>query len=86
MKKIFAGIVLTVVFNVQAGTLEPASYVHPSDAEIQKSRLCFQELENLGCGTQEEDHEKFRSCLSDVQEKLSDGCKRMMRNLYGEKE
>lgn len=86
MKKLLAGIVFTVIFNVQAGTLEPAAYVHPTDAEIQKSRMCFQELENLGCGTQEEDPERFRSCLSDVQEKLSESCKVMMRKLYGEKE
>ena len=57
----------------------------PTEAEIQKNRQCFQDLEIQGCRTQEEDQEQFRSCLSNSLDSLEDQCRKMMLDLYGDR-
>ncbi len=61
-----------------------AANSQPSEAEIAKSRACFQDLEVQGCRSQDEDPEQFRACLANVHESLDDHCKKMLLDLYGE--
>lgn len=75
---------LTLSFLVMTSVQAAGTYQHPSSTEIDKNRACFKELEVLGCRSTDEDHEQFRSCLSDVVEKLDDNCKKLMLDLYGE--
>lgn len=52
-------------------------------AEITKNQSCFRELEDEGCGSPE--GKEFRACMSAAYPKLSDGCQKLMSNLYGNK-
>jgi hypothetical protein len=54
----------------------------PSEAEIQKNRSCFRDLELLGCTGPGEDPQQFRSCMSDSFESLKKECQDLMRKLY----
>jgi hypothetical protein len=84
MKRSFAILSFLVICSANAGIDTTKKYQHPGENEIQQSRACFQDLETLGCGKQEEDHERFRSCVADVQDKLDEPCKKIMLDLYGE--
>lgn len=64
---------------------EQKNYQHPTSAEIDQRRACFQDLEVQGCGKHEEDSVQFRSCLSNVLGSLDQNCRRMMVELYGDK-
>ncbi len=79
MKKYSFVLIAFLSFAAHAG-----EYVHPSADEISKNQACFQDVEVLGCRTQEEDPAHFQSCLSDVQDSLSESCRKMMTKLYGE--
>lgn len=83
MKYTLALFSMLFMFNVFAvETYQKAP--QPSDAEIQKNRACFQDLEVQGCRSQDEDPEQFRSCLANVHQSLDDHCKKMLLDLYGE--
>lgn len=82
MKNILLVLPMLLVMNANAS--ETAKYQHPSAAEIASSRACFAELESRGCGKSEEDHEHFRSCVSQIQDTLDDSCKKLVTNLYGD--
>ena len=56
-----------------------------TDAEISKSRACFQELSVQGCGDPGEDPQQFRSCMSNVYPTLNPDCQKLMTELYGKK-
>lgn len=83
MKRTIAilGMFLTLTTFAETGK----KYVHPSSDEIAKNQSCFQELETQGCGKFEDDHDKFRSCMSGVYETMEDHCRTMMLKLYGTK-
>lgn len=75
---------LTLSFLIMTSVQAAGTYQHPSNEQIEKNRACFKELEVLGCRSTDEDHEQFRSCLSDVVDNLDNECKKLMLNLYGE--
>lgn len=75
---------LALSFLIMTSVHAAGTYQHPSNTEIEKNRSCFKELEVQGCTSTDEDHEQFRSCLSDVLDKLDDDCKKLMLDLYGE--
>jgi hypothetical protein len=56
--------------------------VKPTQAERTRNRACFEELKINGCGDPGEDPQHFRSCMSQVFEKLSPECQAMMNKLY----
>lgn len=85
MFKLFSLIVLFSTLSAFATIEETGTYKHPTDAEIQQKRACFQDLEVQGCGTQDADSVQFQSCLSNVLDKLDENCKEMMLDLYGDK-
>lgn len=62
---------------------EPLMATVPSDAQVQKSRSCFQELQNLGCGHPRDDRDQFISCMRNTYNSLSTDCQSMMKRLYG---
>lgn len=86
MKQTLIALGLVFTLNTHAA-VEPESKkaVQPTAAEIAKNRACFQELEKQGCGSLEEDQERFRSCMSYVHTTMDDHCKNMMQSLYGSK-
>lgn len=84
MKKLLLALGMLVMLNVQAQD-RGSEYVHPSDADIQRSQNCFQEVERQGCTSVEKNQSEFRSCLSRVQDSLDRECKSMMLDLYGSK-
>lgn len=51
--------------------------------EVLQNRYCFKEVALQGCGDPGEDPRHFRSCLKDIKPKLTDGCRKMMTELYG---
>jgi hypothetical protein len=84
MKHTLAIFGLIFMLNAKATVEEqPKKYSHPSEMEIEKNRACFQDLEVQGCGKFEDDHEQFRSCMSNAHQNLDDHCKELMSNLYG---
>jgi hypothetical protein len=78
MKKLTFVLIATFSLASHAGQYSPVN-----EAEISKNRACFQDLEVYGCGKLEEDKYQFRTCLSEVQDSLSQYCKNMMQRLYG---
>ena len=72
------------IMNAHA-TIDLAKETPPSATEISKSRSCWKNLEEKGCGKYEEDPERFRSCMSGILETLDDNCQKMMKDLYGSK-
>ena len=84
MKKIIAILSLVITFGAFAD-IDTTSAVNitPSNARIEKSRACFQELQTLGCGHPKDDLEQFRSCMNNVFESLDSNCQTMMKRLYG---
>ncbi|MFL5810181.1 MAG: hypothetical protein ACJ749_11710 [Flavisolibacter sp.] len=87
MKNIFFALYLLFVMNAKADIeYSPADVKGKATAaEITNNRSCFQELENEGCGNPGDDVKQFRSCMNNVYPRLSDGCQKMMSNLYGTK-
>ena len=57
-----------------------------SDSEIAQNRACFQDLEVQGCRSQDEDPEQFRACLANSHQSLDEHCKKMMLDLYGDRD
>lgn len=78
MKKFTFILAVTLSLSSYAG-----HYSRVTDDEIARNRACFQDLEVFGCGKLEDDKYQFRTCLSEVQDSLSEYCKKMMRRLYG---
>lgn len=85
MKQTLMILGLVFVMNINAAEQTVKKDVQPTAAEIAKNRACFQELEKQGCGTLEEDQEKFRSCMSYVHTTMEDHCQKLMKGLYGTK-
>lgn len=54
----------------------------PNDHEIVESRMCFNEIEKLGCKLPRENQKDFRSCMSQNFSSLSSVCQKMMIKLY----
>ncbi len=57
-----------------------------SQAQIAKNRACFDEVATHGCGDPADDHKHFRTCLHDSFPALTEGCQKMMSNLYSRKQ
>ncbi|MGE3611065.1 MAG: hypothetical protein AB7I27_15850 [Bacteriovoracaceae bacterium] len=72
----------TVNASIDASSLKSTE---PTPQEIKSSRACFLEVEKQGCRHPSEDHEHFRSCMSDVFSRLSPSCQKMFSELYGNK-
>ena len=53
-----------------------------SQVQLAKNRACLDELVTHGCGDPAEDHKHFRTCLHDAFPALTEGCQKMMSNLY----
>lgn len=85
MKKILITICMLFVVSAQANIEYEGKVAEPSQAEIDKSRSCFDELSKNGCPDSGEDHKEFRACLHNVFPTLTSDCQKMMTRLYGTK-
>ena len=73
---------LTAFADIEYSSMEPAK---ATSQEISKSRACFNELEEQGCGDPGDDLQQFRSCMNNVYSTLTADCKKLMSELYGAK-
>ena len=86
MKNVLILFAFILMFNANASIeQEGSTHQQPSDAVIAKNRACFKNLEDLGCGTMEENPVEFRACMSNAHMTLDDYCKNLMATLYGSK-
>jgi hypothetical protein len=84
MKNYFLAFTFLFVINANASIeFSPEQAAQPTEAELTKSRSCWEELNTLGCGDPGDDPQHFRSCLKDVTGSLTPSCKSMMKELYG---
>ena len=85
MKKILFVTCALFIFNAQASIEYDDNYTEATPQEIAKSRSCFEEVHQNGCGDPGDDQKQFRSCLHNVWGTLTDDCRKMMSDLYGSK-
>lgn len=86
MKKIIFVAFTVLSYSVMANIEhDPANTKAPTTAELSKSRSCFQELNQLGCGHPKNDRDHFANCMIESFESLTPDCKTMMKRLYGKK-
>lgn len=85
MKKLLLPLCMLFALNAFATIEDDGKNEQPTQAEISKTRGCFEELSKNGCVDPGEDHKQFRSCLHNVFPTLSQDCQKMMSALYGKK-
>lgn len=84
MKKIFIPVMMMLVVNAFA-SIEHDGSPEPTAAQVAKSRACFEEVSQNGCGDPGDDVKQFRSCLHNVHPSLTADCQKMMSHLYGKR-
>lgn len=85
MKKFLAPICMLFIINTYAHIEHDGNRGEPSAEDLSKSRACFEELSQNGCGDPGDDHKQFRACLHNVFPTLNKDCQKMMTNLYSRK-
>lgn len=85
MYKFILSTFVLLSFSVMANTEHDPATAAPTTAEISKSRSCFEELKQLGCGHPKTDRDHFANCMIVSFESLTPDCKTMMKRLYGKK-
>lgn len=85
MKRMTLAMVMVVMTSAYATIEYDGNDGKPTTAELQKSRACFEELSQNGCGDPGDDLKHFRTCMHDSFSKLSTECRSMMTRLYKRK-
>jgi hypothetical protein len=81
MKKIFITVMMMMTVSAYA-SIEHDGKPEPTANEISKSRSCFEEVSQNGCGDPGDDIKQFRSCLNNIFPSLTGDCQKMMTHLY----
>lgn len=85
MKNILVLLSFFFVLNSMADIeYSPDQSSQPTQTEILRNRSCWEELTIHGCGDPGENPKHFLSCLKEVKSSLTDNCKEMMIELYGD--